>query len=232
VKTYVHCLQPEGQPYIPLKWRDKYELEYSVGFDVGQSLDPSAVAIIERRRRWGVGGNRTKPVPKGDPEYHVRHLERFPLGESYTAQGQRLARMLVAPELARAELLVDATGCGRPVLELLQRDLPYARGVIITSSSGWERHGGLLYIGKLPLISALQSHVHDQSLKVAKDLPEAQVLSNELANFKVTQSATGSVMYSARSGAHDDLVLAIALALWAATRRQSSRFELVPTLGL
>ena len=71
--------------------------------------------------------------------------------------------------------------------------------MIITGSSGWERVGRLLHIGKLPLISALQAHIHAGVLKVARGLPEAEILANELANFRVVQTATD--LFSIRRGA-------------------------------
>ena len=87
-------------------------------------------AIVEARQVWGPDARYSnKPVPRGEPELHVRHLERFPIGEAYVRQGERLAGLLGAKsELGGATLYVDATGCGRPVLELLQRDLPGAKG--------------------------------------------------------------------------------------------------------
>jgi hypothetical protein len=50
-------------------------------------------------------------------------------------------------------------------------------------------------------------------------MDHAQILMSELADFRVRISASGSDTYGAwRGGAHDDLVLALALAVWWADR--------------
>jgi hypothetical protein len=47
-----------------------------------------------------------------------------------------------------------------------------------------------------------------------KNLPEAPVLKLELEDFRASVTDSGRWTFGARSGAHDDLVLALALALW------------------
>jgi hypothetical protein len=52
-------------------------------------------------------------------------------------------------------------------------------------------------------------------LKVARNLPEAELLARELLNFQVKITATAHDTYGAwREGTHDDLVLAVALVCW------------------
>ena len=47
------------------------------------------------------------------------------------------------------------------------------------------------------------------------DLPETPTLTAELAGFQMKVTAAGHDQYGAwREGAHDDLVLAVALAVW------------------
>ena len=47
-------------------------------------------------------------------------------------------------------------------------------------------------------------------------MPEAENLVYELQNFEVKFTAKANDIYNAKSGLHDDLVLASALALWSA----------------
>ncbi len=49
-------------------------------------------------------------------------------------------------------------------------------------------------------------------------LPDAPALIEELADFRANISDAGYTSFCAREGAHDDLVLSVALALWWATR--------------
>ena len=52
-------------------------------------------------------------------------------------------------------------------------------------------------------------------LKIAQGLPEATTLVNELLNYRVKiDPTTAHDSYNAREGAHDDVLLATALALW------------------
>ena len=53
-------------------------------------------------------------------------------------------------------------------------------------------------------------------LKIHKELPEAETLVHELQKFRVEFTATGHLTFNARSGKHDDLVLALAIAAWRA----------------
>ncbi len=55
---------------------------------------------------------------------------------------------------------------------------------------------------------------------MADGLPEAGVLLRELADFRVSITAKANETFGAGShGGHDDLVLAVALAVWAAVGR-------------
>ena len=68
------------------------------------------------------------------------------------------------------------------------------------------------------MVGVVQSGLQSGQLKVAADLPEAATLQRELQNFQVKiKLETGNDSYGAwREGTHDDLVLAVALALWIA----------------
>lgn len=68
-------------------------------------------------------------------------------------------------------------------------------------------------------MDALQPLVSGHRLRVANSLPSAVALVRELEWFKVRIGKTGREKFGAqREGQHDDLVLAIALAAWAAER--------------
>jgi hypothetical protein len=66
------------------------------------------------------------------------------------------------------------------------------------------------------LVSRLQALLHEGRLKILKDLPEAETLVRELQDFRVEYTAAGHLTFNARSGKHDDLVLALAIAAWRA----------------
>jgi len=63
-------------------------------------------------------------------------------------------------------------------------------------------------------VSRLRGMLHSGELNIAKDLNEAQALLWELQDFRATASDTGNWRFGARSGRHDDLVLALAIGCW------------------
>lgn len=90
----------------------------------------------------------------------------------------------------------------------------------ITGGDAVTYENGVTRVPKRDLVSAAQVALQTGRLKIAADLPEAQTLVRELESFKVKIDLdTAHDSYGAwRVGAHDDLVLAVALALWCGTR--------------
>src|SRR6266849_2806385 len=69
------------------------------------------------------------------------------------------------------------------------------------------RDGGHRPWPQTRLVSAL----HTDELKIAAALSDAESLQEELKDFQRKVSDAGRATYNARTGAHDDLVLAIAI---------------------
>jgi hypothetical protein len=89
-------------------------------------------------------------------------------------------------------------------------------------------HGGWL-VPKKELVSTLQVLLQSRQLHVADCLPEADTLVRELANFQVKVTATASDTLEAwREGAHDDLVLAVAIAAWQSEHLRTPNIFAVP----
>jgi hypothetical protein len=57
-------------------------------------------------------------------------------------------------------------------------------------------------------------------LLIATSLPDAGTLQQELLDYRVKLSPTAHDSYNVREGAHDDLVLATALACWFAENHE------------
>ncbi len=72
---------------------------FIVGADIGQARDPTALGVIETAA----------------DKLQVRHLERLPLGTPYPQVVDRIADLVGG--LPGAELVVDATGVGRPIVD-------------------------------------------------------------------------------------------------------------------
>ena len=71
-------------------------------------------------------------------------------------------------------------------------------------------------MSKIELISKVQALLHSQELTIEPELTDAVALVRELQNFRVSYSTAGNVIFRAREGAHDDLVLAASLAIFGA----------------
>ena len=82
------------------------------------------------------------------------------------------------------------------------------------------------------LISGVDAALHAGALRFAKELGKAHALHEELKDFRRHLSATGKATYQARIGKHDDLVLAVAIALWWATERRRHQIHIGPLAGL
>ena len=141
------------------------------------------------------------------------HLERVPLGTSYpgiVAHVGRLLRKLPG----HPELVIDFTGVGRPIFDMFVYSGIYPIGVVITAGNAETRDGMACSVPKLTLVSRLQALLHQARLKIQRELDEAETLVRELQDFRVEYSAAGHLTFNARSGKHDDLVLALAIAVW------------------
>ncbi len=108
----------------------------------------------------------------------------------------------------------DAGGPGRPVVDVLRKDGFEPVAVLITGGKRMGIGAGGVTVPKRVLVQALQAVFTSGRLKVAKGLPLADALLDELAGFQEKITARGHDTYAARAGEHDDLVLAVALAVW------------------
>ncbi len=146
--------------------------------------------------------------------YQVGHLERMPLGTPYPGIVAHVGRLL--GKLPDPELIIDYTGVGRPVFDLFTYAGISPVGVLITGGAVETRYGATCGVPKLTLVSRLQALLHQGQLKIQKELSEVETLVRELQDFRVEFTATGHLTFNARAGKHDDLVLALAIAIWRA----------------
>ena len=196
---------------------------YLIGLDLGQAADYTALTIVERHK-MPVGEPELrdgKPYQKTEPHFHLRYVERFPLGTPYPDVVERVRHVteeLKKTASGRLSLVVDKTGVGAPVVDMLKEAKLGVRLVSVTITGGAEVHeDGLQFtVPKRDLASTLQVLLQSGRLKFAARLPFRDVLERELQNFKVKINvSTGHDSYEAwREGDHDDLVLALALAVW------------------
>jgi hypothetical protein len=69
-------------------------------------------------------------------------------------------------------------------------------------------------------MTQLQVLLEKRELKISRTLPEAGALVKELVSMQARPGARGRLKVGAEGfGEHDDLVMALALAVWRATRK-------------
>ena len=169
--------------------------------------------------------------------YSVRHLHRWPLGTSYAKVAEDVAEYAYRPGLCYPRIAADATGVGQAVMEMIAEELRVKAGdgqqvdlcpIVIGGGHAVSRGPDMTFrIAKVQLVSVLQAMLSGHRLKIATGLPEAGVLMAELLAFSTKMSAAGNEKYEAlRERDHDDMVLAVAMALWLAEKSPRGRLEI------
>ena len=192
--------------------------EFYIGVDLGQMKDYTAVTILQQDFKY-------KSINTRIPIYNVRHLERIALGTSYPKIVYRLEILLQKPEIHHAQkvVLIDQTGVGQAVVDMMrQSDIKNVIGINITGGSSVNEIEGGFNVPKKELVAALQVLIQSERIKIVKDLEFADVLKEEILNFRVKiDERTGHESFEAwREQDHDDLVLSTAIAAWYAFREE------------
>ena len=212
-------------------------VDYFLGVDIGKINDPTALVGLRRVRYLYAPDGLRGRAPEWQEErpsiLQVGLIQRIPLGIGYPAIAAHIARVLEIPLWAgNVQLTVDATGVGQPVCDIFRSAGITFVALTITGGTTENISGNDAHVPKLTLISRLQALLHEGRLQIQKDLPDAQALVRELQEFRVEFTAGGNLTFNARSGAHDDLVLALALAAWRANTRltrtrAASKFDFI-----
>lgn len=111
------------------------------------------------------------------PNYALRHMCRLPLGTPYPAIAQSVVSMLGTSSLTGCTLVVDQTGVGRAIVNMLADTL---QGQVtctffpITIPAGHEvtaGDSGSLHVPKKELVGTLQLLLQTRRLQMARTLP-------------------------------------------------------------
>jgi len=185
---------------------------FSVGLDLGQRQDHSAIAVVERRELYGGYQNAMLH------SMAVRHVERMALGTPYVSVVERVREIVQSNALAgRCTLAVDSTGVGTPVVEQL-RGARLGCDIYPVTITGGERESSQSHgtnVPKQDLIVRLRLLLERGELKIAKNLRGMRMLMRELMDMQAREKSAGGLRIGAdKYGQHDDLVIALALACW------------------
>lgn len=133
-----------------------------------------------------------------------RHMSRWN-GVQWEATVERVGRVVEAHP--GAVLVVDSSGVGDPVFELIRKRLPGHRCVSFKFTSESKRQ----------LIENLQLQFERREIT----LLDEPVQTGELLAYEYDVTAKGTVTMNAPDGMHDDTVIGLALAAWEFRPRQT-----------
>jgi hypothetical protein len=194
-----------------------------LGLDLGQRHDPAAIAILQRTEEPTGAFNHVSWEIERALHFRLCHTERLTLGTPYieiVSRVRRLIEKLSAPlpgihsyagTAPLRTLIVDASGVGRPVVELFRKaGIGCSLAPVTITGSGAARMeaSGEEFVSRRDLITNLRILLEKRLLKISARIHDRQAL---LKEFVQLQDRSGSK--------HDDLVMAAALACWRATKR-------------
>jgi hypothetical protein len=208
----------------------KIESSWVLGVDLGQVQDHTALCVLERCL-WesSIRDKATWSYPQHET-LDVRKIERLPLGLPYPEIARRVLGLVTrvqriayyGQETPKVELVVDGTGVGAAVIDMLGIAGGAHLVAVTISASGQAtrkgtRPGGEKWtVPKADLVGTVATALQSGELRISGALPEAHDLTRELLAMRAKISEAGRATWEAEAGSHDDLVLAVALAVWRA----------------
>jgi len=201
---------------------------WHLGLDLAQRRDFTALATLTCE--WSIDGR--DPVTwewNRIPRLILRDLERFPVGTEYLfypeALEERIREIdaLTPPYTKRdAVLTVDASGPGGPVVEELRRANLGIETKPLIITGGQEpgaTAGGWSTVPRKVLLTNLILLIDHKKLVTHSALKEWPILLEEMLDLNASTTQPN------KTTAHDDMVMALAIGAWQATRRHP---ELLP----
>ncbi len=197
---------------------------YVIGVDLGQKRDHTAIVMVEKPYRHPLAS-------VVDPTLTVRMAQRLPLGMGYPEMVEvvrHVVGMGMRAGYVRGQtpcaVVVDATGVGRPMVDTLKNSGLGCEVTAVTITGGDKQHyrrgeSGAMNVPKVDLMAHLLMALEKGELKIAAKMRESGTLKRELLDVRVSRRESGAIRFGADEyGQHDDLVIALALAVWRAKR--------------
>lgn len=189
-----------------------------LSIDLGEKRDYAAFSITD-----SVG----EPLQRFEGDrgiavfYDTIHLERY-LHVPYPELVERTWALMQTPELKeQTDLIVDATGVGLPVVQMMQQKGLHPTGIWITGGQvvTEDREIGGFRVPKEHIANAMDLVLQARRWRVARGIDYREALLKEARAFtKKVETERTATYEAAREDDHDDLVMSVAMALWWATR--------------
>jgi hypothetical protein len=177
------------------------DMLYSIGLDLGMSVDHSAVVVVQYESLTKV--------------HNVVYHQRFPLEIGYPRIIDAVCELYhLTNSVGQSCLLIDQTGVGHPIFESFRKKGLGPIGVNITSGVDEVKKSMKRYnVPKRNLVDSLKVILQERKLRIAAGISHTDYLIEELLNFELRYSQHGNDIYGS-SRHHDDLVVALMLPLW------------------
>lgn len=180
---------------------------FIISVDPAQVKDWTAIAVV-------------------DMDYEAER-RRFEYDLIALARKQRLEYNLIVdwvfevyrkPAFNREEppiLVLDAGGVGIAIGDMLAaKGLRVNAAITTTGAESYNREGRKMSVGKARLIGTFIGAYDIGKVHINPDLPLWPQLEREMLGFRAELSAQGRAKFEAKSGEHDDLLFALAQAVW------------------
>lgn len=205
--------------------RVKYYQKFHVGVDLGKHEDHTAIVVVE---------DALLALATRDPltfdwqvkrETYVRKVERVKLHTEYEKVIERVGQVLEAPELKGKDIVlaVDGTSVGEHVVSCMRKEYRRMRvelvEVLFTGGATQHWQGRRFHSSKNALVDRLLHMMEKGELILPVGLPGLDLLLEELRGMRRTHGLKLMPRWESLAR-HDDLVMALAMAVWATTHRQ------------
>ncbi len=140
---------------------------YILGLDLGQAQDYTALCVVERTETPDPADAARKVR-----RYGVRHLERWPLGTDYTDIVDDLKAFAARKPLPGSPFVVDATGVGAAVVNMIARAKLGLKVFPVGIHGGHDvspRKGGGFSVPKVDLVGVMQALIQADRFQIAPD---------------------------------------------------------------
>jgi hypothetical protein len=190
--------------------------EFLIGLSVGQGLQPTGIAVLERL---------LPEPPRTRRRYACRYLRRWcPPATSYPTLVSNLTDMLSGTPLRNSDLVVEAGPGINAVVAFLRKHRLPARIQPVEVKAGAEDGyvEGIWRIAKAGVIETTRQVLQEDRLifddrmppEVMTTTPSAQTIYHGLSAYPYNKMRAANDAFASREGADDDLILAVALACW------------------
>ena len=201
-------------------------MRYVLSVDLGSEQDYTAISIIERIEKLrdpnipktGLWQPEKKPVTVIS-ELHLKDMQRVPLKTPYPEICEKLLHIVNDPLfVGRIQLVVDRTGVGIPVIQMMRQIGLAPIGISIHAGETVGVSKDVYRVPKRDIVTALLAAYQMRRFKTPppSKLPIIKTFAEELQGFvmKINQK-TGHDSYEAwMEKIHDDLVISAAMAVW------------------